>query len=293
MYTLNATDRLPQVSVVLPVFNEAANLPPLLSEIRAAMEPLGIDYEIIAVDDGSSDGSLATLLCLAGPDTRLRVLWAGLRSGQSAALAAGMRAARAEVVVTLDADLQNDPRDIPRMLELLPACDVVSGVRRDRRDSLVRRISSRVANGVRQRLLDDGVRDVGCSLKAYRREVLAELPVFQGMHRFLPALARMRGARIREIDVNHRPRLHGRSNYGVGNRLGRGIVDLLGVLWLKHRRIELSKFREAGRESRRPAAFVAREEPGLRCGDPDGAGQAATGRDGRRIPTASGSKAVA
>jgi dolichol-phosphate mannosyltransferase len=151
------------------------------------------------------------------------------------------------VVVTLDADLQNDPRDIPRLLAALATCDVVSGVRRDRQDTWVRKVSSRVANGVRRRALDDGIHDVGCSLKAYRREVLVGLPAFNGMHRFLPALTRFQGARVREIDVNHRPRRFGSSKYGIANRLGRGIVDLLGLLWLKSRWVDLSGFRERPR----------------------------------------------
>lgn len=234
----------PEISVVFPVFDEEANLAVLLDEIERALRD-GPSYEIVAVDDGSTDGSLALLRDRAADDPRLRVLASPRRSGQSAALTAGLRATRASVVVTLDADLQNDPADIPRLLAALPGHDLVSGVRRRRRDTWVRRISSRLANGVRQRVLDDGVRDVGCSLKAYRRRFLTGLPTFDGVHRFLPALVRFQGGRIREIEVNHRHRLHGRSKYGIADRLGRGIVDLLGVVWLRRRWIDVSAFTES------------------------------------------------
>lgn len=245
------------VSIVIPVLDEAESLSPLLREIELAMASTGLLYEIVAVNDGSRDASLSVLLARARTDGHLRVLSRLRRGGQSAALAAGFRAARGDVVVTLDADLQNDPADIPRVLAALDGddsgekggerWDVVSGVRRDRRDTWVRRVSSRIANGVRSRVLDDGIRDVGCSLKAYRRKVLLDLPFFDGMHRFLPALTRLRGARVREIEVGHRPRRFGQSKYGIRNRLGRGIADLLGVLWLRRRWTDLSAFEECGR----------------------------------------------
>lgn len=237
----------PEISVVFPVFDEEANLAALLDEIERALED-GPSYEIVAVDDGSTDASLALLRARAADDPRLRVLASPRRSGQSAALTAGFRATRANVVVALDADLQNDPADIPRLLAALPGHDVVSGVRRRRRDTWVRRIASRVANGVRRRVLDDGVRDVGCSLKAYRRRFLTGLPAFDGVHRFLPALVRLQGGRVCEIEVSHRPRLHGRSKYGIADRLGRGIVDLLGVVWLRRRWIDASAFTEEAPE---------------------------------------------
>jgi len=233
------------VSIVLPVFNEAESLPPLLAEIAYAMAEVEGSYEIIAVDDGSSDQSLKTLHAAAIDEPALRVLANSRRCGQSAALAAGIQAARAPVLVTLDADLQNDPADIPLLLAALEDdWDLVSGIRARRRDTWVRRASSRIANGVRRRILDDGVHDVGCSLKAYRRRFVADLPVFDGMHRFLPALARLRGARIREIEVNHRPRQYGTSKYGIGNRLWRGLLDLAGVWWLGHRWVDLSSVEE-------------------------------------------------
>ena len=234
----------PEISIVVPVFNEAASLPILLDEITEAMAGWGERYEVVVVDDGSTDSSLGVLDAFASGEPRLRLLASSARSGQSAALAAGLRAARGRVVVTLDADLQNDPRDIPKLIEALPGCEIVSGVRRHRQDPWDRRVSSRIANAVRRRLLHDEVHDVGCSLKAYRREVLQDLPVFSGMHRFLPALAGLRGARVREIEVSHRPRRFGRSKYGIGNRLWRGLADLLGVWWLRRRWVDLSAYEE-------------------------------------------------
>jgi dolichol-phosphate mannosyltransferase len=234
----------PQLSVVVPVFEEEPNLEPLVREIAAALEPL--DYELILVDDGSRDGSAATLERLAAGEPRLRVVRHARNYGQSAALLTGFAAARAEVVVTLDGDLQNDPGDVPRLLAKLDeGWDVVSGIRQRRQDTWVRRVSSRVANGVRRRLLDDGISDVGCSLKAYRAGFLRRLPPFHGMHRFLPALARLDGARVTELPVAHRPRRHGQSKYGIGNRLWRGLVDLLGVWWLKHRWVQAETMPEA------------------------------------------------
>lgn len=234
----------PVLSLVVPVFDERDNLGVLVAEVEAALADLGCPWEMIAVDDGSRDGSLDRLLELGRERCWLRVLTLGGHRGQSAALLAGFRAARGETVVTLDADLQNDPADIPLLLAALAGHDVVSGVRHERRDRWLRRISSRLANGLRRRVLDDGIHDVGCSLKAYRREVLAEVPAFDGMHRFLPALVRLRGARVCEIEVRHRPRLRGRSKYGVRNRLGRGIVDLCGVAWLRRRWLRLDGARE-------------------------------------------------
>jgi dolichol-phosphate mannosyltransferase len=229
----------PGVSLVIPVFNEEESLAVLAGEIRAALEPAGISYEVIYVDDGSTDGSPAVLQALAREDPRVRVIRQRRNSGQSAALDAGFRHARGGVVVTLDSDLQNDPADIPRLLERLSGdCDVVSGVRTRRRDSWVRRISSRIANGVRNRVTHEHVTDVGCTLRACRAEYLRGIPVFNGMHRFLPTLLRMEGARVTEVPVNHRPRLHGQPKYNIRNRLWRALVDLFGVHWLQTRWID-------------------------------------------------------
>jgi glycosyltransferase involved in cell wall biosynthesis len=224
-----------QLSLVVPVYNEAENLEPLWAEIRAALAPAYPRFEAIFVDDGSTDGSLAVLRDLAAADPRLRVLHLRRNSGQSAAFDAGFQRARAPVVATLDADLQNDPADLPRLLAELADCDVVCGVRRRRRDSWVRRLSSRVANGVRNRLTGESIVDVGCSLKVYRTEFLRRVPMFTGMHRFLPTLLKLEGARVKEVPVAHRPRLHGEPKYNIRNRVFRALADLFAVRWMQRR----------------------------------------------------------
>lgn len=227
----------PRLSIVVPLYNERDNLEPLLAEIEAALAGAG-SYEVLFVDDGSSDGSAEKLVELGRRHPALRVLRFGRNQGQSAALCAGFRASRGEVVVTLDADLQNDPADIPRLLELLAECDMVSGIRQHRRDGWARLWASRIANRVRNWAVGDTVHDVGCSLKAYRRSFLPPLPAFNGLHRFLPALMQIQGARIREVPVNHRPRKHGVSKYSINNRLWRGLHDLVGVRWLQKRWVD-------------------------------------------------------
>lgn len=227
------------MSVVVPAYDEEESLPVLAREIREALGGAGVPYEVVFVDDGSTDRTLEVMLALAREDPSVRVLRLRPNQGQSAALAAGWSAARAPVVVTLDADLQNDPADVPRLLaELDRGFDVVSGVRVERRDSWVRRVSSRIANGVRNRLTGDSVTDVGCTLRACRTELLRELPVFTGMHRFLPTLLRLGGGRVTEVPVRHRPRRYGATKYGIRNRLWRGVVDLLAVRWLQRRWID-------------------------------------------------------
>lgn len=226
----------PTVSVVVPVFDEAENLPILAHEITEGLE--GIDHEVIFVDDGSRDGSLGVLRRLRSEDGRRRVLRLTENRGQSAAFNAGFQAAKAPVVVTLDADLQNDPADIPKLLEALTTCDMASGVRTERRDTWMRRLASLIANRVRNAVLRDPVIDVGCSLKAYRVEFVQRLKMFDGMHRFLPALLEMQGARICNVPVNHRPRLHGASKYTIGSRMMKTIPDLFAVVWMKSRWID-------------------------------------------------------
>jgi len=224
-----------QVSAVLPVFNEVESLPGLMEELDLVLRATGRPYEVILVDDGSADGSGAWIEERAGADPRVRGILLERNVGQSGALAAGLQHARGDIIVTLDADGQNDPSSIPALLAALEHADVVSGVRTPRADSWRRRVSSRVANAVRRAAIGDTISDVGCSLKAYRREALEGIPLFAGAHRFLPALCQFRGARIAEVPVRHRPRRHGVSSYGVGNRLFRGIRDLFGVRWLKAR----------------------------------------------------------
>ena len=223
------------LSVVIPAFNEVENLAPLLSELRAVLATVGGSHEIVLVDDGSSDGTAERIAREAALDPRVRAVLLEKNAGQSAALAAGLARARGRVIVTLDADLQNDPADLPLVLSALEHADVVSGVRAERQDSRVRLLSSRIANGVRRSVLGDPVSDIGCSFKAYRRETLEGLPMFVGVHRFLPALCVFRGARYAEVKLRHRARRHGVSKYGVSNRLWRGLADLAGVAWLKTR----------------------------------------------------------
>jgi glycosyltransferase involved in cell wall biosynthesis len=207
----------------------------LIEELRAALDATGRRWEIVLVDDGSRDGSAEWIRSAAALDARIVAVLLDSNVGQSGALAAGIARARGAVVVTLDADLQNDPADLPRLLDALDHADVVSGVRQRRQDSWLRLVSSRIANGTRRAVLGDPVTDIGCSFKAYRREALEGLPFFVGAHRFLPALCVFRGARYAEVPLSHRPRRHGKSKYGVSNRLWRGLYDLVGVRWLKSR----------------------------------------------------------
>jgi dolichol-phosphate mannosyltransferase len=225
----------PYLSVVIPVYDEEASLALLHAELDAALRGVAGGVEILYVDDGSRDASLARLRELAARDPRVRVVALEGNHGQSAAFEAGFRRARGEVVATLDADGQNDPADLPRLLARLGDADVVNGVRTGRRDSLVRRLSSRVANGFRNRMTDESVRDVGCSLRVMRREFLERVKLWRGMHRFLPTLLRLEGARIVEVPVSHRPRRHGTSKYGIRNRLFAGFVDVFAVRWMQRR----------------------------------------------------------
>ncbi len=225
-------DKAPAISVVVPVFNEEQNLPILQTELRSVLT--GLDYELVFVDDGSTDQSAAKIE--AAPHVRL--LRFEKNAGQSAALFAGLNAARGAVIVTIDSDLQNDPADIRRLLgEITKGADLVCGYRRERKDGLVKRLTSHIANFVRSRYTRDGVRDTGCTLKAMRRECIAALVPFKGMHRFIPALVKGAGYRIVEISVNHRPRKFGESKYGLGNRAVRATIDMLGVRWLLSRRL--------------------------------------------------------
>ena len=222
----------PAVSVVVPLFNEEENVPILQSELTAALS--GIDYEIIFVDDGSRDQTVSRI----APDPRVRVLQFERNAGQSAAMYAGLHAARGAVAVLIDGDLQNDPADIPKLLgEIERGADLVCGYRAQRKDTVVKRITSRVANFVRSRFTRDGVRDTGCTLKAMKRECVDALVPFKGMHRFIPALVKGAGYRLVEVPVNHRPRKFGVSKYGLGNRALRATTDMFGVRWLLSRRL--------------------------------------------------------
>lgn len=232
-----------ELSVVVPVFNEADNISPLVDEIRAALEGAG-EFEIVYVDDGSDDGTPDCLArARARSGGRLRVLRHRQRAGQSAAIVSGVQAARGRWIATLDGDGQNDPADIPRLLAMARGAKrpmMIAGNRRKRNDDWLRRLSSRVANSVRSRLLDDHTPDTGCGLKLFPRDVFLDLPRFDHMHRFLPALCQRAGVEVVVADVGHRPRARGRSKYGLHDRLWVGIVDLLGVLWLRRRALRLS-----------------------------------------------------
>ncbi len=234
------------LSVVVPVYNERENLPLLLSEVRQALDPLGEPYEIICIDDGSTDGSLDVLKELGPVHPMLRILVFEKNAGQSAAFAAGFRAARGDRIVTLDADLQNDPADIPRLLSELDRFDAAVGWRVKRADSLLKRISSRVGNGVRNWATREVIADTGCSLKAFRREALAPLKLYRGLHRFLPTLIRMEGFSVTQVRVNHRPRTRGKTKYGVLDRLRATVPDLMAVRWMQSRLIRYSVKEELG-----------------------------------------------
>ncbi len=230
-------------SIVIPVFNEAGNLLPLLAEISRAMQGAGA-YEVICVDDGSDDNTGRELRAALPRFPVLRVLRHRRRSGQSGALLSGVRAARAPWILTLDGDGQNDPADIPLLIERLGARDAASqlcmliGHRVERRDSRLKRWSSRIANTVRSRLLQDGTPDTGCGLKLFPRDTFLSLPAFDHMHRFIPALMQRQSVPVESIRVRHRPRRRGSSKYGLHNRLWAGLVDMAGVMWLQRRRID-------------------------------------------------------
>jgi dolichol-phosphate mannosyltransferase len=222
---------------VVPVFDERDNLEPLQKELDEALAEVKGGVEFVYVDDGSRDGSAAVLAGLAARDPRVRVLHLAENCGQTAAFAAGFEAARGEVVATLDADLQNDPADLPRLLAALDRADVVNGVRQGRQDGFVRKASSRIANGFRNWATHERVTDVGCSLRAMRASFLRRVKLHRGMHRFLPTLLRMEGARVVELPVRHRPRRHGRSKYGIANRLFVGFADVFAVRWMQKRQL--------------------------------------------------------
>jgi glycosyltransferase involved in cell wall biosynthesis len=220
---------------VVPVHDEEDNLEPLHRELCEALKSLGDELEIVLVDDGSRDRSLERMRAIAARDPRVRLVVLAGNHGQTAALDAGFRAARGEVTATLDADLQNDPHDLPKLLACLDRADVVNGVRVDRHDSFVRKVSSRIGNGFRNWVTGDSVTDVGCSLRVMRTSFLRHVKLQRGMHRFLPTLLRLEGARVMEVPVAHRPRHSGRSKYGISNRLFVGFVDVLAVRWMQSR----------------------------------------------------------
>ena len=229
--------RLPYLSVVIPVYNEEENVGPLNAELVEVLQGLNKTFEVIYVDDGSKDKSYALLKELQKNNPSIRIIKFRKNSGQTAAFDAGIRAALGEVIVTMDADLQNDPHDIPKLLEKIGDADAVCGWRQKRNDTFVRRISSRIANSVRNRLSGETIKDVGCSLKAFRSVYAKKMQLFTGMHRFFPTLIKMEGGTVAEIPVNHRPRKFGTPKYNIRNRVVRSFVDLLAVCWMKKRKL--------------------------------------------------------
>jgi dolichol-phosphate mannosyltransferase len=228
----------PTYSFVVPCYNEQDNLRPLVAAIRSAADPLKLPYEILITDDRSQDKSWEILKDLAAGDPRIRVQRFAANCGLSAALWAGMKAAHGRYLVTLDGDLQNDPKDLPKFLEPLKQYDCVCGSRvesRSKGDNFIRVASSRIANWVRNKLSDEHISDVGCTFRVFKRECIENLKFFHGMHRFLPTLIKMEGFTVTEIPVTHNPRLAGQSNYGVWNRLFASFYDLLAVRWMKKR----------------------------------------------------------
>ncbi|OGL06934.1 MAG: glycosyl transferase [Candidatus Rokubacteria bacterium RIFCSPLOWO2_02_FULL_71_18] len=225
------------LSVVIPVYNEEENLPLLWEELRGVLDGLRLRFEVVFVDDGSRDRSAEIIRGFREGDPRARLVRLKANAGETAATDAGFKAARGTWVVVMDADLQNDPHDIPALLGHLDQWDAVTGwrVKRGEGDGWLRRLSSRVANRVRNRLSDETIRDSGCTFRAFRRECLRGLVLYRGFHRFIPTLLKMRGYRVLEVPVHHRPRRFGRSKYGVWNRAFIAFADLLVVRWMKNR----------------------------------------------------------
>src|SRR4029453_10299009 len=232
------------LSVILAVTEGAENLPILWKEVAEVLPALASSAEVIFVDDGSTDGSAEIIRNLARQDSRIRLLRFEKNAGLSAAFHAGFQAARGRIVATLDSDLQNDPHDLPALVARLDSADAAVGTRLIRHDSLVKRVSSRIANGVRRAVTGDPVQDSACSLRVMKRACLSAVPPYTGMHRFVPSLLKMAGFRVVEVPVHHRPRKFGRSKYGVGNRALTAFVDLLAVRWMMRRRL---RYRTPGR----------------------------------------------
>jgi dolichol-phosphate mannosyltransferase len=229
----------PTLSICVPVYNEAENLPLLHEAIAAVIDPAGIAAELILVDDGSKDGSWQAIEALVAKDPRVRGLRFKANCGETAASDAGLRAARGTYVMTMDADLQNDPKDIPKFIQALSqGYDCVCGTRvsnRGKGDKFIRVASSRIANWVRNKLSDEQISDAGCTYRAFKRECVAKLKLYRGLHRFIPTLLKMEGFTVTEIPVTNNPRLHGESKYGVWNRLFKSFRDLLAIRWMKSR----------------------------------------------------------
>jgi dolichol-phosphate mannosyltransferase len=249
-YNFALMSEAPRLSVIVPLCNESANVAPLAQKICAAVENQPGGFELLLVDDASTDDTWQQILTLWRSDSRIRALRHSRNAGQSAALFTGFRACRGQILATLDGDLQNDPADLPRLLSELEGCDAVCGVRTKRADNLVRKISSRLARMARKLVLRVDFVDSGCNLRVFKRSVLDSIPAFDGIHRFLPILANNTGARVKQVPVTHHPRIAGRTKYGVWNRLGRGVRDLFMVRWFMQRQIRPQPVEEPAPRSR-------------------------------------------
>jgi len=221
------------LSVVIPVYNEAGNVDPLVERLESALAPWGEDWEAVFVDDGSTDSTLELLKRAQRRVPQIRIAHFRRNLGQTAAMAAGFHLAQGSAIVTLDGDLQNDPAEIPRLAEMLKDWDCVCGIRAHRQDSWWKRLSSRIGNGFRNWATGDDIVDTGCTLKAFRRAALARIELYKGMHRFLPTLLKMRGCRVTQVPVSHHPRLHGQTKYGTWGRMIKGLADVWAVRWMK------------------------------------------------------------
>jgi glycosyltransferase involved in cell wall biosynthesis len=238
----------PDVTVILPVYNEVESLPPLWDELEPVLGRLGGKAEVIFVDDGSTDGSTACLRRLVAGDKRVRLVRLGTNVGLTAALLAGFAAARGDVVVTMDADLQFHADDIPALVGLTDRFHAALGYRGRRQDPWLKRLSGRIANRIRTAVLRDHVRDSACTLRAMRRECLKAIAPYHGMHRFVPTLLKQAGFQVVEVEVRHRPRRYGQSKYGVRNRTVRAFVDLLAVRWMRSRRVVYDVAEDTGKK---------------------------------------------
>lgn len=226
------------ISVVIPIYNEKDSIGPLFDELLPVMEALGVPYEVICVDDGSSDGSSGLLRGSSQTNPRIRHIKFKKNCGQTAAFDAGFRVSKGGIIITLDADLQNDPNDIPKIIEALENADVACGWRWKRNDPFIKKISSKIANGVRNWLNREEIKDTGCSLKAFRRPVIERFKLYKGLHRFFPTLAKMEGFRVVEVKVSHRERQFGISKYGIRNRVFRALEDAFAIRWMQKRIIQ-------------------------------------------------------
>lgn len=226
------------LTVLIPVCNEKDNIAPLAEEMIPILDGLGKAYEVLFVDDGSSDGTYEALCEAQARWPRIRVIKLKQHYGKTTALVAGWTRAKGDIIVTMDGDLQNDPRDIPKLIEQIPPYDLVCGMRIKRHDRWFRRVQSRIANRVRDWVIKDGIRDGGCGFQAFRRAGLESQKFFKGLHRFLPAMFLLEGFQVAQVPVNHRPRLHGKAKYNMLNRVVRAFDDMMAVRWLRSRQIQ-------------------------------------------------------